>query len=126
MLRRSQWVRFEKRNDRSDEITEGSDAVAVQILSRVIVATIATDMAAIEEPLQLVQNLHASRSLHHAEVRLHLPTEPTAVIAENRDAEASFAVNEADDPLLESWPFLLIGRTGRIVTAHVIHPTNGV
>ena len=31
-----------------------------------------------------------------------------------------FAVDEADDPLLEhAWPFLLIVRTGRIVTAHM-------
>ena len=32
----------------------------------------------------------------------------------------SFAAqsDEADDPLLEPWPFLLIARTGRIVTAH--------
>jgi hypothetical protein len=28
------------------------------------------------------------------------------------------AVNEPDDPLLDAWPFLLIVRTGRIVTAH--------
>jgi len=26
---------------------------------------------------------------------------------------------EADDPLLETWPFLLIVRTNRIVTFHV-------
>jgi len=34
-------------------------------------------------------------------------------------AEAAVAVGEADDPLRETWPFLLIVRTGRIVTAHV-------
>ncbi len=28
------------------------------------------------------------------------------------------AVYEADGPLLETWPFLLIARTGRFVTAH--------
>ncbi len=37
------------------------------------------------------------------------------------DREAAFAVNEADDPLLEAWPFLLIVRTGRIVTP-ATHP----
>jgi hypothetical protein len=33
-------------------------------------------------------------------------------------------VDEADDPLLEPWPFLLIARTGRIVTAwlHAVPP----
>ena len=37
----------------------------------------------------------------------------------HRDREAPFAVDEADDPLLDAWPFLLIVRTGRIFTAHV-------
>ncbi len=30
----------------------------------------------------------------------------------------TFSVDEADDPLLDTWPFLLIVRTGRIVTDH--------
>ena len=92
----------------------------------VIVTSVATDMAAFEEPLQLVQDMHAPRSLDHAEVRLNLPTETTTAVPEDRNTEAAFAVDEADDPLLETWPFLLIGRTGRIVTAHATHPTKGV
>ena len=35
-----------------------------------------------------------------------------------RFEERNFAVDEADDPLLEPWPFLLIARTGRVVTGH--------
>ena len=38
----------------------------------------------------------------------------------NRTTETAFTVDEADDPSLESWPFLLIARTRRIVTGHVI------
>ena len=117
-LGRSQWVNPEKRNDTADKVTEGPDRVAVQILPMVVVPTVATDVAAFEEPLQLVQNLHAPRSLDHCEARLHLPAETTRTIPEDRYAEASFAVDEADDPLLETWPFLLIVRTGRIVTGH--------
>ena len=89
-------------------------------------AGVAADVAAFEEPLQLVQDMHALRSLDHAEVRLYLPAEPTAVISEDRNTEAAFAVDKADDPLLESWPFLLIGRTDRIVTAHATHPPKEV
>ncbi len=125
-LRRSQWMCFEKRDDRLDEITERPDAVAVQVFPVVVVASVATDVAASEEPLQLVQDMHAPRPLHHAEVGLDLPAEPTAAVPEDRNAEAALAVDEADDPLLESWPFLLIGRTDRIVTVHATHPTNGV
>ncbi len=117
-LCRSQWMCFEKRNDRLDKITEGPDAVAVQVFTVVVVASVAADVAAAEVPLQRVQDLHTLRSLDHAEVRLYLPAEPTAAVPEDRNAEAAFAVDEADDPLLESWPFLLIGRTDRIVTVH--------
>jgi hypothetical protein len=92
----------------------------------VFTTSVATDVAASEEPLQLVQYLHAPRSLDDAEVGLHLPAQTTRCVPEDRHAEAAFAVDEADDPLLESWPFLLIGRTGRIVTAHVTHPRKGV
>ena len=35
-------------------------------------------------------------------------------VAHDRDRETAFAVDEADDPLLEPWPFLLIARTGRV------------
>jgi hypothetical protein len=115
-----------KRNDRSDEITEGPDAVAVQVFPVVIVTSVATDMAAFEVPLQLVQNMHAPGSLDHAEVGLYLPTQTTTAVPEDRNTEAAFAVDKADDPLLETWPFLLIGRTGRIVTAHLTHPRKGV
>ena len=124
-LRRSQWMCFEKRNNRGDEITEGPDAVAVQVFPVVIVTSVATDVAAFEVPLQLVQDMHAPSSLDHAEVRLNLPTQTTTAIPEYRNTEAAFAVDEADDPLLETWPFLLIGRTGRIVTAHLTHPKEG-
>lgn len=126
LLCRSQWMCFEKRNDRPNEITEGPDAVSVQVFPMVIVTSVAAHVAALEKLLQLVQNLHAPRSLYHAEVRLYLPTKPTAAVPEDRNTEAAFAVDEADDPLLESWPFLLIGRTDRIVTAHAPHLTKGV
>ena len=41
-------------------------------------------------------------------------------VAHYRDRKAAFTVDEADDPLLDTWPFLLIVRTGRIVTAHTL------
>lgn len=126
MLCCSQRMCFKKRNDRPDEITERPDAVSVQVLPVIIVTSVAARVAAFEEPLQRVQTLHAPCSLDHAEVRLYLPAEPTAAVPEDRNTEAAFPVDEADDPLLETWPFLLIGRTDRIVTAHATHPTEEV
>jgi len=123
---RSQRVRLEKRNDVTDKIIKGPDVVAVQVFPMVVVAAITADTATPEERPQLVQYLHTPLPLDHGELRLDLPAEATRAVPEDRNAEASFAVDEADDPLLESWPFLLIGRTGRIVTAHRAHPTKGV
>jgi hypothetical protein len=111
LLCRSQWMCFEKRNDRPDEITEGPDAVSVQVFPMIIVASVTADMAAFEVLLQFMQHVHAPGSLNHTEVRLNLPTETTALVPEDRNTEAAFAVDEADDPLLEPWPFLLIART---------------
>jgi hypothetical protein len=36
----------------------------------------------------------------------------------NRDIFSGLSSNEVDDPLHGYWPFLLIVRTGRFVTAH--------
>jgi hypothetical protein len=119
---RSQWVRLEKRNDADDKIIEGPDVVAVQVFPVVVVAAIAADTPTSEEQLQLVQYLHRPLALNHRELRLDLPAEATRGVPEDRNAEAALAVDEADDPLLESWPFLLIGRTERIVTAHCTPP----
>ena len=77
-----------------------------------------TDLTASEVLLQQEKSLHAPLRLDDRESRLDLPADPTRSIAEDRCAEASFAVDEADDPLRETWPFLLIVRTGRIVTFH--------
>ena len=88
----------------------------------IVVSTIATDRTTLEELLQRVQYLHTPLSLYLGAARLNLPTETTRMIAEDWNAEAAFAVDEADDPLCDTWPFLLIVRTGRIVT-HVPHTT---
>ena len=45
-----------------------------------------------------------------------LPAEEAPGVAHDRDRETAFAVDEADDPLLEPLAFLLIARTGRVVT----------
>ena len=63
-------------------------------------------------------NDDAFLSLNHCERRLNLPADTTRAVPKDWNAEAAFAVDEADDPLRKSWPFLLIARTGRIFTAH--------
>ena len=117
-FRRDQWMFFEERNDAIFQIAESPHRIAAERLAMIVMPLVSIDMTASEVLLQQVKTLLAPLRLHDREGRLDLPTEPTRSIAEDRCAEASFAVDEADDPLRETWPFLLIVRTGRIVTAH--------
>jgi hypothetical protein len=93
--------------------------------SVIIVSVIPTNLSAFEEPLQEVKHLHALLSLHHSECRLNLPTGLTRVVSKDWNTEAAFAVDEADDPLRETWPFLLIVRTGWLFTIHASTLRNG-
>ena len=120
-LRRFQWMLFEERHDRLIKVANRSDSPSAHILPMVIVSTIDVDPTAPEIGLQRVQDMHAPRSLRDDEFRLDLPAEPRRAVTEDRNTEAALAVYEPDDPLLVSWPFLLIARTERIVTGHVDH-----
>ena len=106
----------EERNDTTRQIWKRSGAKAPNVLPMIVVSVVAANKAAPEERLQSVQDLHTPLSLDDRESRLNLPTDTTRSVPEDRNTEAAFAVNEADDPLRESWPFLLIVRTGRIIT----------
>ena len=66
-----------------------------------------------------------ARRLGHRELVLDLPAESASRVANHGDREAALAVDEADDPLLDTWPFLLIARTGRIVTSHAFTLARG-
>ena len=68
-----------------------------------------------------MKDLNTSCSLNDYEIRLNLPTDLVRLVPEDGDTEAAFSVDEADDPLLDTWSFLLIVRTGRIFTAHVFN-----
>ena len=83
----------------------------------VVVPAVHTDPTTSEELLQILQHVRARRRLDDRELRLDLPTELRTPLPEDRNGEAALAVDEPDDPLLESWPFLLIDRTGHIVTS---------
>ena len=69
------------------------------ILVVIVVPTVDVDRSTSKEALQPVQNLHAPSSLHDRELGLDLPAESARSIPEDRNAEASLAVDEADDPL---------------------------
>ncbi len=127
MLCRSQWICFEKRHDDRAQISPIPHVVNEEVLAVIVESPIAIDVSASKVVLEQFKNVDASLTLHNRKSGLALPSDLHHRIAIDRTTKAAFAVDEADDPLLESWPFLLIVRrgflephTGRFVTAHVI------
>jgi hypothetical protein len=124
-LRRPQRMLPEERNDRPDEILAALHDVLDQVFAMVVVAPVLVDPAYSEEAMKLLQAGTTTRTLHHHEPMNDLVAElvgasaPSAGLAGESDREASFSVYKPDDPATElAQPFLLIVRTGRIVTAH--------
>ena len=117
-LRRAEWICFEERHDHIPEIEPSLDLIAHQVLAVIVVSSIAIDLAASEEVPDQLQNVDTAFALNDKELWLHLPATTHPAVLLDRAAETAFTVDEADDPLLEFWPFLLIARTRRIVTNH--------
>ncbi len=88
----------------------------------IVVSPVAIDPATPEEVLDHFKNMGAPFALHNYESRLALPAQRHLLISLDCATEAAFTVDEADDPLLESWPFLLIVRTRWIFTNHLSNP----
>jgi hypothetical protein len=84
----------------------------------VIVPPVAIDFPAAEIVPDEIKDIRTLLSLHDREDWLQLPSQLHLPIPLDWTTEAAFTVDEADDPLLDSWPFLLISRTRRIVTVH--------
>ena len=117
-LRGDQWVRFEERNHDLDQLPPPLHGEAQERVAMVVVAPVLDDLPAPEHLLEEFERRPRRRRLGDRELVLDLPAEEAPGIAHDRDRETAFAVDEADDPLLEPWPFLLIARTGRVVTGH--------
>ena len=117
-LRGDQWVVFEERNHDLNQLPPPLHGEAQELVAMVVVAPVLDDLPAPEHLLEEFERRPGRRRLGDRELVLDLPAEEAPGVAHDRDRETAFAVDEADDPLLETWPFLLIARTGRIVTAH--------
>jgi hypothetical protein len=117
---RDQWVFFEERDDHARQIGKLPYRETAQSLAMIVVPDMKSDVTTREVLLHSMQRIEAPFSLYHCERRLNLPTDPCRMVPKDRNAEAAFAVDEADDPLRETWPFLLIVRTGRVFTSHAV------
>ena len=117
-FRSSQRMFFEERHHSPEQILTTLHGEAQQNLP-MVEWTKAFDHTPTPELLgEELQRGPRGRRLGHRELVLDLPAETATRVAHYRDRKAAFTVDEADDPLLNTWPFLLIARTGRIVTAH--------
>jgi hypothetical protein len=117
-LRGSQWVCLEERHHPFYEQFTPLHGEAEQDLLMIGWPALLNYVPAPEHLLQEFERRPRWLGLGDGEFVLDLPAEPTPGVPDHRDREAPFAVDKADDPLLSTWPFLLIDRTGRIVTAH--------
>jgi hypothetical protein len=115
----------EERNDKLHQVASTLHGEAQQRMPVVVVPRLLHDPSTTENVSDDLQCGSRWRRLDNCELVLDLPAELTGRVADHRDREASFTVDKADDPLLGTWPFLLIVRTGRIVTAHVTVLPNG-
>ncbi len=117
-----QWVLLEERHDHASEIATALDAVAMQRVAMIVMPAVLDDRSTAEEAHEELQGGVRGCGLRDAELVLNLPAESARRVTHHTDREAAFAVNEPDDPLRETWPFLLIVRTERIVTGQLSLP----
>jgi hypothetical protein len=115
-LCRPKPVRLEEGDDDLIQVAEPPNDVAVQRLTVIVPSPIDVDPAAPEVVAERFKSTDARSSLHHHELRLHLPTDRRGRIAMHRNGEATFAVDEPGYPPCDSQPFLLIVRTRHVVT----------
>ena len=118
-----QWIRFEERDDSFVKIILPEDLVRHQIFLVIVMPPVAVDAAAAEVFRQKLKSPEALFPLDDHESWLNLPSHPHKAVSLDGTTETALPVDKADDPLLDSRPFLLIARTRRVVTEHVFHFT---
>jgi hypothetical protein len=117
-------VLIEERDYDFDELREPTNSILQEILTVVVVPSVAVDATDAEELLELLERCRACHTLSHDESMDHLvagsvagPSRPIGLTNE-ANGEASFSVYETNDPAGGDQPFLLIARTVQIITAH--------
>jgi hypothetical protein len=106
----------EERNDDSVEIRKPPYDVAVLRLPMIVVSSVACDRPTAEVVANDLERVDARRRLDHDELRLDLPTQRHGAVALDRHAEATFTIDETENPPGSTQSFLLIIRTRHIFT----------
>ena len=119
LFRAQKVVRLEERDDLGQKVGSSPNHVYQRRVGGA--GVIAPDPAAAESRCDQVEDLATLRVLADVELRDELPADSRRCVPLNGDVEGSFPVDETRDVGIQ--PFLLIGRTCRIVTAHHRKPT---
>ena len=114
LLRAQEGLRLEERDDLPKEILTSPHDVDKCPVARP--AMILSYPSAADPFADQVEDLTPLRALTDMELRHELPTGPRARVPLDGHVEGSFSVDVARDVGIQ--PFLLIGRTRRIFTAH--------
>lgn len=123
-LRGAQRILTEERYYRLYQIRTLVHDVLTKMLLMVVVPPVDEDPASAEKSVEFFKRAHALRALRHNKPMDHLITSSVAfttypVLLPNKaDGEASFSVYKTNNPAKSDQSFLLIARTGRIVTVH--------
>jgi hypothetical protein len=125
-LRTTQRISTEERYYRLYQIRTFVHDVLTKVLFMVVMPLVHEDSADAEEFLELFERAHALRALRHYKPMSHLIAGSVAfstcpvILPDKADGEAPFSVYKTNNPAKPDQPFLLIARTGRIVTAHTL------
>ena len=108
---RNQWICFKERHDLVKQVVQTEDVVRQEIFLVIVVSSISIDLSAFKEALDQLKSVDTFLTLYDRKSRLKLPAQSHRSISLDGATKAAFSVDEADDPLLDPWPFLLIVRT---------------
>lgn len=110
-LCRAKWMCLEERDDDVSQVTVPIHREVKEILPMVVVSPVPIDPAAFEEALEQLQRMETSCSLDNRRSGVGVANRASVSGSCGWGTKAPLSVDEADDPLLDTWPFLLIFRT---------------
>ena len=126
LLRASQRMLPEERYDRLQQIAALPHDITIKVLFVVVVPSVDDNLPNLKEVTEFVQTRDAFGTLCHRELVSHLIAGSVAftthpiLLPDKADGEATLSVYETNNPAKSDQSFLLIVRTGRIVTAHTL------
>ena len=126
LLRGTHRILLKERYDRFQQILALPHDVTIQVLFVVVVSPIDDNLTNPEEFTQFIQTGYAFGTLRNRKLMSHLKAGSVAfttypiILPDKADGEAPFSIYKTNNPATSDQPFLLIARTGRIVTAHTL------